>query len=130
MQGAKALRFLWMPVAIAVLTALVLNGTPLRAPLAGATLLYEAESPYNYVQVQEDARWQPLSVPQRRRRRPQPVESRLSTSTGAPGIIFLAAPYFNAPPFAPQDVHSLAIVGLAGGTIARQYTPRLRRHPD
>jgi spermidine synthase len=35
---------------------------------------------------------------------------------------FLAAPYFNTPPYSSADVPSLAIVGLAAGTIARQYT--------
>jgi spermidine synthase len=34
----------------------------------------------------------------------------------------LAAPFFNAPPFSPQDVESMAIVGLAAGTTARQAT--------
>ncbi len=120
-QGAKTLRYLWMPVAIAVLTALILNGTPLRAPLAGATLLYEAESPYNYIQVQQDAagnRYLFLNEG-------EGVHSQWNATNyeyGRTWDFFLAAPYFNAPPFLPQDVHSLAIVGLAGGTIARQYT--------
>ncbi|HVO42890.1 MAG TPA: fused MFS/spermidine synthase, partial [Aggregatilineales bacterium] len=32
------------------------------------------------------------------------------------------APFFNAPPYTPDRVTSLCIVGLAGGTIAHQYT--------
>ncbi|MFN8448380.1 MAG: fused MFS/spermidine synthase [Anaerolineae bacterium] len=120
-QGARALRFLWMPVVIAVLSMLVLNGTPLRPPLAGATLLYEAESPYNYIQVQEDAggnRYLLLNEG-------EGVHSQWNKTVygyGRTWDFFLSAPYFNAAPFAPQDVHSLAIVGLAGGTIARQYS--------
>lgn len=120
-ERVRALRFLWMPVAIAVLTALVLNGTPLRAPLPGAILLYEAESPYNYIQVQEDAagnRYLLLNEG-------EGVHSQWNKSVygyGRTWDFFLIAPYFNAPPFAPQDVHALAIVGLAGGTIARQYS--------
>jgi spermidine synthase len=120
-QGAKALRFLWMPVAIAVLSLLVLNGTPLRAPLAGAMLLYEAETPYNYVQVQQDAvgnRYLFLNEG-------EGFHSQWNQTIyeyGRTWDYFLAAPYFNAPPFTPQKVDSLAIVGLAGGTIARQYS--------
>src|SRR5690606_19122700 len=53
-KPASALLTLWMPVVIAVASALVLNG-PLRAAQAGATILIEDESPYNYIQVQEDA---------------------------------------------------------------------------
>ena len=34
----------------------------------------------------------------------------------------LVAPFFNSPPYAPQDVESMAIVGLAAGTTARQAT--------
>ncbi|MEO8393497.1 MAG: fused MFS/spermidine synthase, partial [Chloroflexota bacterium] len=120
-QGAKALRFLWMPVAIAALTALVLNGTPLRAPLAGATLLFEAETPYNYVQVQQDGagnRYLFLNEG-------EGFHSQWNQTVyeyGRTWDYFLAAPYFNTPPFSPQKVDSLAIVGLAGGTIARQYS--------
>ncbi|MCC6803817.1 MAG: fused MFS/spermidine synthase [Anaerolineae bacterium] len=120
-QGARALRFLWMPLAIAALTALVLNGTPLRAPLPGAILLYEAESPYNYIQVQEDGagnRYLLLNEG-------EGVHSQRNQNVygyGRTWDFFLTAPYFNAPPFAPQDGHALAIIGLAGGTIARQYS--------
>jgi spermidine synthase len=35
---------------------------------------------------------------------------------------FLAAPFFNQPPYDPDQVKNMAIVGLAGGTIARQAT--------
>src|SRR5262249_52612686 len=52
-QGATTWRWLWMPIAIGILTFETLNG-PLRAPFTGATLLYENESAYNYIQVQED----------------------------------------------------------------------------
>jgi spermidine synthase len=120
-QGARALRFLWMPVAIAVLTVLVLNGTPLRAPLAGATLLYEKESAYNYIQVQEDEagnRYLFLNEG-------EGVHSQWHKDVygyGRTWDFFLTAPYFNLPPVAPQRVTSLALVGLAAGTIARQYT--------
>lgn len=120
-QGTKALRFLWMPAAIAVISLLVLNGTPLRAPLAGATLLYEAESAYNYIQVQEDSagnRYLFLNEG-------EGVHSQWNKDRyiyHRTWDYFLTAPYFNAPNVTADDVHSLALVGLAAGTIARQYT--------
>jgi predicted membrane-bound spermidine synthase len=39
-----------------------------------------------------------------------------------PWTQFLAAPFFNTPPVTPEDVKSMAIVGLAAGTTARQAT--------
>ena len=35
---------------------------------------------------------------------------------------FLAAPFFNPGPYGPENVKSMAIVGLAAGTLARQAT--------
>jgi spermidine synthase len=120
-QGLVSLRWLWMPVIIALLTILTLNG-PLRAPFVGATLLYEDESAYNYIQVQEDQagnRYLYLNEG-------QGVHSQWNKDNYADDhrtwSFFLTAPYFNDPPFAPSDVESMAIVGLAAGTIARQYT--------
>lgn len=120
-QGIHALRWLWMPLTVGALALLVLHG-PLRPPYPGATLLYEDESAYNYIQVQQDAqgnRYLYLNEG-------QGIHSQWSPNTVADNhrtwSFFLAAPFFNAPPFAPDDVQSLCIIGLAGGTIARQYT--------
>lgn len=119
-QGARTLIYLWMPIVIGILSFLALNG-PLRTPEAGATLLYEDESAYNYIQVQEDAngnRYLYLNEGQGIHSQWHPE----NVGFGRTWDFFLAAPYFNAPPHSPDDVHSLAIVGLAAGTIARQYT--------
>ncbi len=119
-NGIRTLIYLWMPIAVVILVLLVVNG-PLRAPLPGMTLLYEAETPYNYVQVQQDGdgnRYLLLNEG-------EGVHSQWNATNyeyGRTWDFFLAAPYFNAPPFAPSDVHRLAIIGLAGGTIARQYS--------
>ncbi len=120
-RGSKALFWLWIPLVIALLSAWALNG-PLRPPTAGATLLYEDESAYNYIQVQQDAagnRYLYLNEG-------QGIHSQWSPDTVADGhrtwSFFLTAPYFNNPPYTPDDVHSLAIIGLAAGTIARQYS--------
>lgn len=118
-QGVQALRFLWMPVVVAILAALVLSG-PLRPTPAGTTLLYEKDSAYNYIQVVEDqAGYRYLFL----------NEGQGIHSQWHPDIytyqrtwsFFLTAPYFNNPPFTPDDLDSMAIIGLAGGTIARQH---------
>ncbi len=119
-QGARALRFVWMPVVIAALSVLALNG-PLRQPEAGAEILFEDESAYNYIQVQQDAsgnRYLYLNEG-------QGIHSQWHPDVygyGRTWDFFLAAPYFNAPPYSPENVQSLAIIGLAAGTIARQHT--------
>jgi spermidine synthase len=43
-------------------------------------------------------------------------------SYSGPWEQFLAAPFFNAAPYNPEDVQSIGIVGLAAGTTARQAT--------
>ena len=118
-QPAQAIRTLWMPVVIGVLSALALTG-PLRAPAPNATLLYEDDSAYNYIQVQEDAngyRYLYLNEGQgiHSQWHPEIYTYRRTWS------FFLTAPYFNAPPHTPAEVDSLAVIGLATGTIPRQY---------
>lgn len=41
---------------------------------------------------------------------------------GGPWQEFLVAPFFNQPPYSPTSVKNMAIIGLAGGTVARQAT--------
>jgi predicted membrane-bound spermidine synthase len=112
----RLLWLLWMPVLLALLAALVLGG-PIK-PVAG--LIYEKESTDNFIQVVERGQTRYLLL----------NEGQGIHSIYTPGMLetfgtwdfFLAAPFFNAPPHAPADVHSLALVGLAAGTIAKQYT--------
>ncbi len=119
-RGARALIYLWMPIVVAVLSLLVLN-TALRQPAGNARIIYEDESAYNYVQVQEDqagnrylylnegqgihSQWHPTQIAFRRT-----------------WDFFLSAPYFNTPPYTPDQVDSMLLIGLAAGTIARQYS--------
>lgn len=120
-QRRAALRLLWMPAAIALLAFLVLNG-PLRPPAEGTRLLYEDESAYNYIQVHEDAsgyRYLYLNEGQGVHSQWHPTEYGDANRTWS---FFLTAPYFNPPPYLPDRVESLLIIGLAAGTIARQYT--------
>ncbi len=121
-RGLKAvMRYLWMPLVIAFLAHFSLQG-PLRPALAeGTSLLYERESAYNYIQVQEDAQgYRYLYLNEG-----QGIHSQWHPEIytyGRTWSYFLAAPYFNTPPVKPSDIRSLLIVGLAAGTIARQHT--------
>lgn len=118
-QGLKSLRWLWMPVIISGLSVWALSG-PLRPPAAGAILLYDDESAYNYIQVQQDAggyRYLYLNEGQGIHSVWHPVIYQYNGTWD----YFLAAPYFNTPPYSPANVDSLLVIGLAAGTIPRQY---------
>ncbi len=120
LRRSLALRTLWMPLVVAVVSLLVLNG-PLRPPVGNATILFEDESAYNYIQVQQDPagnRYLYLNEGQGIHSQWHPDQ----VMFGRTWDFFLIAPYFNAPPFVPDDVESLLLVGLAAGTVARQYT--------
>ena len=116
----RALQYLLLPLAIALLAQPALAG-PLRAPAPGARLLYADESAYNYIQAQQDSsgyRYLYLNEG-------QGVHSQWHASDifyGGTWEHFLAPPYFNAPPHHPADVKSLLVIGLAAGTVARQYS--------
>ncbi|MBP8973051.1 MAG: fused MFS/spermidine synthase, partial [Anaerolineae bacterium] len=120
MQDRRAaLKLLWMPALLLVLAVIALRG-PLRPPPSGMTLLYEDESAYNLIQVVEDEdgyRYLLLNEGQGIHSQWHPTEVYFRRTWG----FFLAGPYFNAPPFTPERVKRVAIIGLAAGTIARQH---------
>jgi spermidine synthase len=82
--------------------------------------VFETESAYNYIQVVERNGTYYLLL----------NEGQGIHSVYQPGAnlthgtwdFFLAAPFFNAPPHRPSDVNSLALIGLAAGTISKQYS--------
>jgi len=119
---ARALRFAWMPLVLILLAVLAPQGG-LRPPPTGASLIYEDESAYNYIQV---ARWSEANV--LLLNEGQGIHSMYYPDypdfieTGGTWDYYLAAPFFNPPPHTIKDVHSLAVVGLAGGTTPKQYT--------
>ena len=114
-----ALPYVLMPVAI-VLFLLAAPGGPLRPAAPGARLMFEGESAYNYIQVQEDAagyRYLYLNEG-------QGVHSQWHAQDvffDGTWDYFLAAPYFNEAPFRADQVASMLVIGLAAGTIPRQY---------
>jgi spermidine synthase len=83
-------------------------------------LIYEQESLYNYIQVVREGDGT-LELVLNEGHAIHSVYNPDRILTGWYWDYFLAAPYFNAGAAAGQ-VHRVAIIGLAGGTIARQFT--------
>jgi len=108
--------YLWMP-ALILLLALLLRGQPVKAA-AGA--IYETESAYNYIQVVEQDGCRSLLLNEGQGIHSVYCPDQLRTP--GPWDYFLIAPYFNPPPYTPERVQRVAIIGLAAGTMARQYT--------
>jgi spermidine synthase len=117
-RGMSALVWLWMPLVVVVLLWAFPRG-PLRAAAEGSTLLDERETAYNYIQVQEDAagyRLLSLNEGQGVHSIYHPTVYRYRGTWD----YFLSAPFFNAGQ-RKEDVRSLLVIGLAAGTIPRQY---------
>ena len=111
-----ALAWAWMPLVLALLA--VLWGRGSIKTTAGQ--IYETESAYNYIQVLEmdDYRYLRLNEGQGIHSVYHPSQLAYEGTW----MQALVAPFFNSPPYRSQDVESLAIVGLAAGTTARQAT--------
>ena len=87
-----------------------------------ANLIYEQETLYNYVQVTQDAQGTHYLILNEGDAihsiyNPNQI---LYIDRGWYSDYLLAAPYFNEN-YQPSQTRKLAVVGLAGGTIARQY---------
>ena len=109
-----ALRWIWMPIVIFIL-GYYLSSTSIKNTPGQ---IFETESSYNYIQVLEKDGYRLLRLNEG-----QGVHSMwhpTEVDFNGPWEQFLVAPFFNNPEFALEDVHSIAIVGLAAGTSARQ----------
>ena len=113
-----ALRWAWMPLVLLLIALFGVRG-PLKAT---AGQIYEAESAYNYIQVLERDGFRLLRLNEG-----QGIHSQWHPTIldyQGPWEQFLAAPFFNPPldgdPYRPEMVESMAIIGLAAGTVARQ----------
>ncbi len=110
----KSLPFMLLPVVIVILYILGVRGPDKKTP----GLIFEKDSPYNYVQV--------LEIDQARLLRLNDGQG--YHSIYHPDIQFfngpweqvLVAPFFNPAPVEPESISSMAIVGLAAGTTAFQ----------
>ena len=110
----KNLALIWTPVLIPVLLIWGLPGSLKATP----NQIFETESAYNYIQVLDQDNY---------------ILLRLNEGQGVHSIYHplqdnyfgsweqvLIAPYFNPIPYKTGEIKSLAILGLAAGTTARQ----------
>ncbi len=112
----RALLWAWMPIALVILGILWGQG-PIKKT---AGEIFEQESAYNYIQVIEHDGYRYLRLNEG-----QGIHSEWNATDlnyGGPWQEFLVAPFFNAPPYQISQVKSMAIIGLAAGTVARQAT--------
>ena len=103
---------------VAVLVAFVGTRGTLRAAEMGE-LLYEGESEYNYIQVVRTG--DEVSLILNEGHATHSIYNPDELLTYGPWDYFMLAPYFNADQ-RPEEVDSLCLIGLAGGTTARQFT--------
>jgi spermidine synthase len=112
----RAAVWAWMPVVLVILSLWVV-----RSPLKTSTgQVYETESAYNYIEVIEANGYRLLRLNEG-----QGIHSIYHPDQllyNGPWEQFLAGPFYNQPPYTPAQVQSIAIVGLAAGTTARQAT--------
>ena len=120
----RALLSLWMPLATLLLAAFSLSG-PLK-PTEG--LLTEQESAYNFIQVVQrgDTRYLLLNEGQGIHSVYNPNQLATSRHLG----LLRCGPVLQRRRRPLRNVRSLALVGLAAGTIARQYTAVFGADPD
>jgi len=113
------LRPLWRPSFLLVVVAVLLPLGPLKNI---PHLIYDKESYYNYIQVvQETDGTRELILNEGQAIHSVYYADPNTVLTGWYWDYFLAAPYFNVG-FTPNKLHRVGIIGLAGGTIAHQFT--------
>ncbi|HPS41903.1 MAG TPA: fused MFS/spermidine synthase, partial [Anaerolineaceae bacterium] len=107
------LPYLWMPFVILLLFLFGTRGTDKST----TGLIYEKESAYNYIQVLQQDGFNLLRLNEG-----QGIHSIYNPdviNNHGPWEQVLSAPFFNSAPVTPDSVDSIAIVGLAAGTTAR-----------
>ncbi len=110
----RVLFYLWMPVVLVLLAAF---GTP-GSDKVTSGMIFEKDSAYNYIQVLEFGQTRYLRLNDG-----QGVHSVYDPNQyffNGPWEQVLVAPFFNSQLVDRSQVTSLAIVGLAAGTTARQ----------
>jgi spermidine synthase len=112
-------RRLYALLLIAVLAGSALLPSGIKPPEQGR-LLYEKESAYNYIQVVQEGTRTELVLNEG-----QAIHSiydSASLTTGGPWDYFVLGSYFRPAQASEPVPHKVAILGLAGGTSARQLT--------
>ena len=123
-RAAPRLAWAYLLLLLALVAlALLLPGGVVKA---AEGLVYETESAYNYIQVVDwDRRYLLLNEGQAIHSVYDPND----VATYGTWDYFLVAPFFNPPPHTPDQVDSLCLIGLAAGTISKQYTAVLGEIP-
>lgn len=109
-------RYSWMIIVLVILFFFT-NFGPLKNT---SGQVFESESAYNYIQVIEQDGYSLLRLNEG-----QGIHSIYNpevTNYYGPWEQFMIGPFFNSAPYSPSKVNSMAIVGLAAGTAARQAT--------
>ncbi len=112
----KTIPWLWMPIVLVAL-AWFWEGRPIKTTEGQ---IFETESAYNYIQVLQQGQYRYLRLNEGQGIHSEWHPTQLGFA--GPWEQFLAAPFFNAPTFKPEQVKRMAIIGLAAGTLARQAT--------
>jgi len=109
-----AMRYSWMLLVLIILFFLGINGLDKNT----SGMVYETESSYNYIQVLDQDGYMLLRLNEG-----QGVHSIYKPEVynyNGPWEQVLSAPFFNPAPVNPEDIHRIAILGLAAGTTARE----------
>jgi spermidine synthase len=113
-SAKAALRYLWMPLLLTILSWIGLSGTDKNS----AGLIYETESAYNYIQVLEVEGMRYLRLNEGQGIH-SVYQAGVSNYHGEWEYV-LAAPFINPNTCDRQTIQRIAILGLAGGTSAKE----------
>jgi hypothetical protein len=124
---AKRKRFNKNLLSILLLIPMALSIFSIRGPIkpafgsnGGGILLAERESAYNYIQVVQVGGETQLVLNEGVGI--HSVYNPHTILTGGYWDYFLVAPYFNNPPYTPDMLRKVAIIGLGAGTAVRELT--------
>jgi predicted membrane-bound spermidine synthase len=127
LNGGRKLALCTRLLSILLLVPMTWSILSIRGPIkpadgsnGGGTLLAEKESAYNYIQVVQDGNETQLILNEG-----VGIHSIYDPNnilTGGPWDYFTVAPFFNNPPFTPQQIRSVCVIGLGAGTIPRELT--------
>jgi len=112
-------RKLYALFVMAVILAWIFLPSGIKPPQVG-TLVYEKESAYNYIQVVQEGTKTELILNEGEAI--HSIYDSQSLVTGGPWDYFLLADSFRPAQTSEPEPKDVAILGLAGGTAARQYT--------
>lgn len=111
----RALPYLLLPLVILTLQSVAQGAIK---PTEG--MIYETDSAYNYIQVIRDAEETVLKLNEG-----EGIQSTYHPQKLLTGYVYdylLLVPFFSSGQAEPPPVRSMCLIGLAGGTTARQYS--------